>query len=219
MESGVGQQRCVQGCVLRRKALDPMAKPGRNDRCPCGSGKKYKACCLPRDEAAERDRLAAGQAEREARAEAGAWSSARPAMRSWPASPVPGRPGRRPGGDGQRRPSLHRRRQAGRDRDRRPPSHRALSGYPGRMEFLGHVHENAAKTERPSPAVVACWRSSTARRTTSTRSHATVRRPDRQTRWAAGPLTPATRSRPSMARATSPSPTMINRPAPRPQTT
>ncbi|WP_372980538.1 YchJ family protein [Marinobacter sediminum] len=21
-------------------------KPGRNDRCPCGSGKKYKACCL-----------------------------------------------------------------------------------------------------------------------------------------------------------------------------
>lgn len=20
-------------------------KPGRNDRCPCGSGKKYKACC------------------------------------------------------------------------------------------------------------------------------------------------------------------------------
>lgn len=21
-------------------------KPGRNDRCPCGSGRKYKACCL-----------------------------------------------------------------------------------------------------------------------------------------------------------------------------
>ena len=47
-----------------------MARPGRNDRCPCGSGKKYKACCLPRDEAAERDRLAAEQAGREARAEA-----------------------------------------------------------------------------------------------------------------------------------------------------
>jgi tetratricopeptide (TPR) repeat protein len=47
-----------------------MAKPGRNDRCPCGSGKKYKACCLPRDEAAERERLAAEQAGREARAEA-----------------------------------------------------------------------------------------------------------------------------------------------------
>lgn len=21
------------------------AKPGRNDKCPCGSGKKYKQCC------------------------------------------------------------------------------------------------------------------------------------------------------------------------------
>jgi tetratricopeptide (TPR) repeat protein len=47
-----------------------MAKPGRNDRCPCGSGKKYKACCLPRDEAAERERLAAEQAGRDERAEA-----------------------------------------------------------------------------------------------------------------------------------------------------
>lgn len=26
-------------------------KPGRNDPCPCGSGKKYKKCCLPADEA------------------------------------------------------------------------------------------------------------------------------------------------------------------------
>jgi tetratricopeptide (TPR) repeat protein len=24
-----------------------MAKPGRNGPCPCGSGKKYKKCCLP----------------------------------------------------------------------------------------------------------------------------------------------------------------------------
>jgi tetratricopeptide (TPR) repeat protein len=31
-----------------------MAKVGRNDRCPCGSGKKYKQCCLATDEAAER---------------------------------------------------------------------------------------------------------------------------------------------------------------------
>ena len=29
-----------------------MAKTGRNDPCPCGSGKKYKQCCLARDEAA-----------------------------------------------------------------------------------------------------------------------------------------------------------------------
>lgn len=24
-------------------------KPSRNDRCPCGSGRKYKACCLNRE--------------------------------------------------------------------------------------------------------------------------------------------------------------------------
>src|SRR5271165_3584252 len=51
-----------------RRRSTPMAKPGRNDRCPCGSGKKYKACCLTRDEAAEQERLAAQQAEREERA-------------------------------------------------------------------------------------------------------------------------------------------------------
>jgi len=36
-----------------------MAKIGRNDRCPCGSGKKYKHCCMARDEVATRERLAA----------------------------------------------------------------------------------------------------------------------------------------------------------------
>jgi hypothetical protein len=36
-----------------------MAKTGRNDPCPCGSGKKYKSCCLTNDEAAERERLTA----------------------------------------------------------------------------------------------------------------------------------------------------------------
>jgi tetratricopeptide (TPR) repeat protein len=35
-----------------------MSQPGRNDPCPCGSGKKYKKCCLPRD-AAARPRVAA----------------------------------------------------------------------------------------------------------------------------------------------------------------
>lgn len=29
-----------------------MAKVGRNQPCPCGSGKKYKQCCLAADEAA-----------------------------------------------------------------------------------------------------------------------------------------------------------------------
>jgi uncharacterized protein YecA (UPF0149 family) len=27
----------------------PGPKVGRNDPCPCGSGKKYKKCCLPAD--------------------------------------------------------------------------------------------------------------------------------------------------------------------------
>ncbi|HAH65625.1 MAG TPA: hypothetical protein DCL72_09165, partial [Rhizobiales bacterium] len=32
-----------KGCVLLgSKVLTAMAKPGRNDPCPCGSGKKYK---------------------------------------------------------------------------------------------------------------------------------------------------------------------------------
>ena len=30
-----------------------MPKIGRNDPCPCGSGKKYKHCCLEKDRAAE----------------------------------------------------------------------------------------------------------------------------------------------------------------------
>jgi hypothetical protein len=38
-------------------------RPGRNEPCACGSGRKYKQCCLPADEA-----LAA--AARKARAEA-----------------------------------------------------------------------------------------------------------------------------------------------------
>ena len=31
-----------------------MAKVGRNDPCACGSGKKYKKCCMANDEAAAR---------------------------------------------------------------------------------------------------------------------------------------------------------------------
>ena len=45
-----------------------MAKPGRNDRCPCGSGKKYKVCCLTKDEATEREELAKAQTGRDERA-------------------------------------------------------------------------------------------------------------------------------------------------------
>ena len=41
-----------------------MAKPGRNDPCPCGSGNKYKKCCLAKEEAAEREQLAKAEARR-----------------------------------------------------------------------------------------------------------------------------------------------------------
>jgi tetratricopeptide (TPR) repeat protein len=47
-----------------------MEKAGRNDPCPCGSGKKYKKCCLPKHEAEERDRAAEQRVEREERAAA-----------------------------------------------------------------------------------------------------------------------------------------------------
>lgn len=47
---------------------------GRNDPCHCGSGKKYKRCCLDKDEAAER----------EARAEAAAKTAAAPAKKQPP---------------------------------------------------------------------------------------------------------------------------------------
>jgi len=42
-----------------------MDKTGRNDPCPCGSGKKYKKCCLPKDQAAQRQHVAQQQAERD----------------------------------------------------------------------------------------------------------------------------------------------------------
>ena len=35
---------------LHAATIPPM-KPSRNDPCPCGSGKKYKKCCLAKDEA------------------------------------------------------------------------------------------------------------------------------------------------------------------------
>ncbi|MGH7897452.1 MAG: SEC-C metal-binding domain-containing protein [Candidatus Binatia bacterium] len=40
-----------------------MAKVGRNQSCPCGSGKKYKRCCLPQDEARASGELRAAAAD------------------------------------------------------------------------------------------------------------------------------------------------------------
>ena len=36
---------------------------GRNDPCHCGSGKKYKQCCLAKDESKERDARARAEAK------------------------------------------------------------------------------------------------------------------------------------------------------------
>lgn len=42
------------------------SKPGRNDPCPCGSGQKYKRCCLQKDQIAESAALAEAAAVRAA---------------------------------------------------------------------------------------------------------------------------------------------------------
>ena len=36
----------VEGTISPRTIVRSAAKIGRNDPCPCGSGKKYKHCCL-----------------------------------------------------------------------------------------------------------------------------------------------------------------------------
>ena len=41
-----------------------MPKVGRNEPCPCASGKKYKRCCLDKDQAFEREALAAARQAR-----------------------------------------------------------------------------------------------------------------------------------------------------------
>ncbi len=49
--------------------LSDMDKPGRNDPCYCGSGKKYKQCHMPADLAAEREQRAWADAARNLRAD------------------------------------------------------------------------------------------------------------------------------------------------------
>ena len=60
----------------------PAVNIGRNDPCHCGSGRKYKQCCLGKDEAAARAERAKAAAETAAPAEA-------PASAPAPATPVP----------------------------------------------------------------------------------------------------------------------------------
>ena len=60
-------------------------RPGRNEPCPCGSGKKYKQCCLAKDEALARD----ARAQQEAAAPAEAPAPAEPVHAG--GKPVPSR--------------------------------------------------------------------------------------------------------------------------------
>lgn len=46
-----------------------MSKTGRNDPCHCGSGQKYKRCCLRKDQAAEHVLLTAATAQAQGRKE------------------------------------------------------------------------------------------------------------------------------------------------------
>lgn len=43
---GKGPRRSIPSKPVRPRSLRPAA--GRNDPCPCGSGKKYKHCCRGR---------------------------------------------------------------------------------------------------------------------------------------------------------------------------
>ena len=40
-------------CALTQSPAVSGSKIGRNDPCVCGSGKKYKKCCLAREEGVE----------------------------------------------------------------------------------------------------------------------------------------------------------------------
>ena len=42
-EGGAGDK------TVKKQPVAKKAKVGRNDPCPCGSGKKYKNCCLDKD--------------------------------------------------------------------------------------------------------------------------------------------------------------------------
>ena len=37
--------------TVKKEPKKADKKPGRNDPCPCGSGKKYKKCCMQKDKA------------------------------------------------------------------------------------------------------------------------------------------------------------------------
>jgi len=81
-------------------AKPPQAELGRNDPCHCGSGKKYKKCCMAKDEAAERKVLD----EKWAKAAAVAKDQAEKKAKENP--PAPGKASNTPQSAGQRHPTF-----------------------------------------------------------------------------------------------------------------
>jgi len=49
-ETGTAASRTV---VKKQPVRNAEKKVGPNDPCPCGSGKKYKKCCMQKDKLAE----------------------------------------------------------------------------------------------------------------------------------------------------------------------
>ena len=73
----ISGRRCDRkGCTLFAMTPKTTVRPGRNEPCHCGSGRKYKLCCLEKDNAA----LTA------ANAKVGAEAAARPAEAVRPAA-------------------------------------------------------------------------------------------------------------------------------------
>jgi SEC-C motif-containing protein len=66
---------CAESAALERCTLFGMTakttvRPGRNEPCHCGSGRKYKLCCLDKDNAALTAANARAAADAAARTEA-----------------------------------------------------------------------------------------------------------------------------------------------------
>jgi hypothetical protein len=83
---------------LKLKQEPPMTATfvhdlGRNDACHCGSGRKYKHCCLDKDEAAARAERA--KAEADAQAEAPAAPAAETPVQQRPPKPPSYQPWKR----------------------------------------------------------------------------------------------------------------------------
>jgi uncharacterized protein YecA (UPF0149 family) len=46
MAGAMGMNNLMLGMDRNRVPIIKDKEPGRNDVCPCGSGKKYKNCCM-----------------------------------------------------------------------------------------------------------------------------------------------------------------------------